>query len=164
MPAHDAVEAALARLMPPALSQDSHLELEAMIDELSGAAGPVAFQAQAVARRPSGFSRSWFIGSGVAATAAALAGLCVVIPMNRLPELAAAVPSEVGSGWVLVSQSGTIESVTDEGWQESVDGAAMHAVRLNVVEENRVRDMETGMVVRISQPREEILLTPVSAF
>jgi hypothetical protein len=40
----------------------------------------------------------------------------------------------------------------------------MRALRLNAVEENNVRDEESGMVVRISEAREEILLMPISAF
>lgn len=156
MPAHDSIEAALARLMPPALSQDSQFELDAMIDELAGVP-----DCQSQARRPWEIPGRWLLGGGIAA---ALAGLGWVIPLMNSPEISISAAHEAAPSWVLVSQSGTIESMTDEGWQESVDGAAMHAVRLNVVEENRVRDVETGMVVRISQPREEILLTPVSAF
>jgi hypothetical protein len=64
---------------------------------------------------------------------------------------------------VLVSESDRIESMTDEGWQEE-NGSAMHALRLTAVEENNVRDVESGMVVRISEPREEILYTPITAF
>jgi hypothetical protein len=40
----------------------------------------------------------------------------------------------------------------------------MHALRLSVVEENSLRDLETGIVVQISEPREEILLMPITAF
>jgi hypothetical protein len=40
----------------------------------------------------------------------------------------------------------------------------MHALRLNVVEENSVMDEEPGIIVLISQPREELLLMPISSF
>ena len=68
------------------------------------------------------------------------------------------------AGFVLVSESDRIESMTDEGWQEGSDGSAMHALRLSAVEVNNVRDTESGMLVVISEPREEILYTPISAF
>ena len=74
-----------------------------------------------------------------------------------VPQVAA---SKAAPGFVLVSESDRIESMTDEGWQEDLDGSAMHALRLVAVEENNVRDEESGMVVRISEPREEILYTP----
>ena len=54
--------------------------------------------------------------------------------------------------------------MTDEGWQEDADGLAMHTLRLKAIEENEVRDERSGMVVLISEPREEILLIPVNAF
>ena len=63
-----------------------------------------------------------------------------------------------------MGESDRIESMTDEGWQEDADGTAMRALRLSVVEENSLRDEETGIVMQVSEPREEILLMPVSAF
>ena len=40
----------------------------------------------------------------------------------------------------------------------------MHAVRLSVVEENSLRDEETGIVMQVSEPRVVIFLLPVNAF
>jgi len=74
------------------------------------------------------------------------------------------VPESLTSGLVLVSESDRVESMTDEGWSEDVYGSAMHAVRLNVIEENQLRDEESGMLVKISEPREEVLLMPISSF
>lgn len=147
----DAVEAALGRLMPPALRQDFQADLDEMIDEL--AAGSPA--------RPHSWSSRWLVTGGIAA---AVAGLCAIFSVFQPSALVAVLPRELPLGVVLVSQSGRIESMTDEGWQEDADGYAMHAVRLNVIEENEVRDEETGMLVQISQPREELLLSPISAF
>jgi hypothetical protein len=65
---------------------------------------------------------------------------------------------------VLISESDRIESMTDEGWQDEADGSAMHALRVNAVGQNSLRDEESGMVVQISELREELLLTPISAF
>lgn len=152
MQAPDPIETILARLMPPALSQEGQFEIEAMIDEL---AGP---EAGNVVR---GTTR-WIIGAGIAA---AVAALFAVIPVIRTDSrVAVNSPRESGPGLVLVSESNRIESMTDEGWREDSDGSAMHALRLNVVAENRMRDEETGMVVQISEPREEMLLMPISAF
>jgi hypothetical protein len=158
MQAPDPIETILARLMPPALSQDGQSEIEAMIDDL---AGPEVADITSIS---SGKSLTrWMIGGGIAA---ALAGLLAVFPLiqGSPAPTPVVVKTEKPAGFVLVSESDRIESMTDEGWLESVDGSAMHALRLSAVEENNVRDTESGMLVVISEPREEILYTPISAF
>lgn len=156
MQAPDPIETILARLMPTALSQDGQLEIEAMIDEL---AGPESENVVPIS------AGKWLVrslvGGGIAAAVAGLLALAPMIDGFSPPQVAAT--SKSPAGFVLVSESDRIESMTDEGWQEE-DGSAMHAVRLTAVEENNVRDEESGMVVRISEPREEILYTPISAF
>lgn len=154
----DAIEAALARLMPPALSQNCQLDIEAMLDELAGSESEKASEIPAPKRN------RWIIAAGIAA---AVAGLLAVFPYTAgpaLPSLASAPALEKARGLVLVGESDRIESMTDEGWQEDSYGSAMHALRLSVVEENSLRDLETGIVVQISEPREEILLMPITAF
>lgn len=143
---HDinSVETILSRLMPPALSVEGQRGIEAMLDEL---AGPAPVQRT---------FRPWVIGGGIAA---ALAGLLAIPPL--MPPAAVAAPRpEV----LLVGESDRVESMTDEGWREIPDGSAMRAMRVRVVGENRLFDEETGIVMRISQPREELLLMPISAF
>jgi hypothetical protein len=156
MQAPDPIETILARLMPPALSQGSQVEIDAMID---GLAGP---EAENIVEISSG---RWLvravIGGGIAA---AIGAMVAIFPMISATRVAAVLPMPAASGLVLISESDRIESMTDEGWQENPEGSAMRAVRLNAVEENNVRDEETGMVVIISEAREEILLMPISAF
>lgn len=157
MQAPDPIESILARLMPTALSQDGQLEIDAMLDELAGA------EQEAVIPMSAGKWRTrTVIGGGIAA---AVAGLLALAPMiggftgshsvkvvERLPE------------FLLMSESDRVESMTDEGWWEESDGSAMHALRLVAVEENQVKDTESGLVVMISETREEILYSPISAF
>ena len=159
MQAPDPVETILARLMPPALSQDCQYELEAMIDDL---AGPEAANITEIS--PVNWTVRWIMGGGIAA---AFGALCAVFPIHGLDsghQGVAGLSKESSSGLVLVSESDRIESMIDEGWREDASGAAIHAVRLSVVEENQLRDEETGMLVRISEPREEVLLMPVNSF
>ena len=147
------IEAALARLMPPALSQGCHSEIEAMFDEL---AGPAPLNTPSIP-----FYLCW-VGFGIAA---AIGVLCAVPPfVQKTPELSAEAISLFPTGLVLVSESDRVQSMTDEGWQEGSDGTAMHAVSFNAVEESNLLDEESGMLVQISIPREEILLHPISAF
>lgn len=157
MQAPDPVEVIMARLMPTAISQDRQYEIEAMIDDLAGPGNVVEISSVNWTMRS-------IIGGGIAA---AFGALCAVFPLNESKfgsPAVAALPAESPSRLVLVSESDRVESMTDEGWREDAYGSAMHAVRLNVVEENQMRDEETGMVVRISEPREEFLLMPISSF
>jgi hypothetical protein len=149
----DSVETILARLMPPALSEAGQREIETMLDELAGPA----------AAKPAPRFRFPMIAGGIAA---ALAGAAVIFSTARPPassgtSLAAGDPMP---GIMLVGESDRIESMTDEGWREDSDGSAMRAMRLSVVEENSLFDEETGIVMQVSEPREELLLMPVSAF
>jgi hypothetical protein len=159
MQAPDPIEAVLARLMPPALGQNSQFEIDSMIDELAGSRVP---------ERGSIVSLRWLIrtlaAGGIAASFGALYAVFPLVGSSPDSRVTIYPPRETLSGLVLVSESDRIESMTDEGWQEDPDGSAMHALRLIAVEENSVRDEESGMVVQISEPREEILLTPITAF
>jgi len=153
MQAPDPIETIMARLMPPALSQECQFEIETLIDDL---AGPEPTNIVGI---------SWFtrclIGGGIAA---GIGALCAVVPMIRGTsdaQVAVTSPAETPSGLSLLSESERIESVTDEGWREDSEGSTMHAVRLKAVQENHIRDEETGMIVRISEPREEILMMPM---
>ena len=157
MQAPDPIETVLARLMPPALSQDCQNELEAMISDL---AGPDSSPQISAIRR----TGRWVLGGGIAA---AVGALCALFPIREEETASPAALAGVEappSGLVLLSESDRIESMTDEGWWEDADGSALRALRLNVVEENQVRDEESGMRVRISEPREEVLFVPISSF
>ena len=150
---HDSqsVETILARLMPPALSVSAQQEIEAMLDEL---AGPAPAQ-----QTSSGPRWRWFIGVGLAAALAAV----IAIPSLMKPVSPQAVATALPE-FLLVGESDRVESTADEGWRETPDGSAVRAMRVRVIEENSLFDEETGIVMRVSQPREELLLMPISAF
>jgi len=161
----DPVETILARLMPPALSDAGQREIEAMLEALAGVSA-----ASLPAKRTAIPWLRRIVTGGIAAAGVATA---LVFPLASRPapsSWAAVAPSgnsptaNPPAGMVLVSESDRIESMTDDGWQEDPDGSTMHALRLNVVEENSLLDEETGIVMQVSQPREEILLMPVSSF
>lgn len=149
----DSVETILARLMPPALSVAGQHDIEAMLD---GLAGPV------VTLKPSARSsaRRWIIGGGIAAAIA----MTLAVPRLISPSAPPAAFAGDGSEFLLVGESDRIESMTDEGWRDVPDGGAMRAMRVRVIEESSLLDEETGIVMQVSQPREELLLMPISAF
>lgn len=145
--------------MPPALSDGAVRDLEAMFDELAGQAPEAEVVEFKPARQP--WPLKWIAG-GIAAAGVAAA---LVFPMK--PAAHPVVQDTTGTApdqFVLVGESERIESTADEGWVENSDGSAMQALRLTVVEENRFVDRETGIEMKISEPREELLLMPVSTF
>ena len=159
-------EAKLRRsLMPVALSESATDSIHALLDELADADAAATEIAAVKSRTP------WV------ATAAAVAGLLAVsawmIPPS-LEQLAFASadagasvswsPLSESSGMRLMDESTRLAWIEDEGWLADPDGGALHALRMGVIEENRLLDEETGIIVHISSPREEVLLTPVSTF
>lgn len=154
----DSVESILARLMPPAMSEAGQGRIEAMLDAL----------ASETAQAPPVQSATWLrrLLRGGMAAAAVLALL--VLPLVHPPSswsFATALPLvDAARGLVLMDESDRIESMKDEGWQDDAEGSTMRAMRLNVVKENHLFDQETGIVMQVSEPREELLLMPVSTF
>lgn len=147
----DSVETILARLMPSALSVSAQQDIEAMLDEIAG---------PAVMKRPSARSwRRWIIGGGLAASLAAALAIPGLMESAKPAVVTAPLPE-----FLLVGESDRVESTTDEGWCEISDGSAMRAMRVRVIEENSLFDAETGIVMQVSQPREELLLMPISTF
>ncbi len=158
MPAPESIEAALARLMPPALSGDGQASIDAMLDELADAGS-----AATPAPRPRQGVPGFVMASGIAAALAALAAVWLTPSgaEDAAPAAAAHVPA---SGLVLVGEADRVEEMTDAGWLTGPGGQAMEAVRVRLVEQNIFRDEQTGMILSVSEPREEILLTPITAF
>ncbi|RYD18238.1 MAG: hypothetical protein EOP88_23285 [Verrucomicrobiaceae bacterium] len=152
------MEAILGRLMPPALSSDSHGEIENMIDDLAGVE-----PAKIVPISSGGWIARWAAGGGIAAALGLLGALYMGDKTVQEPRNGALV-QQMSSNLIVVSETDRVESVTDEGLKANADGSAMRAVRLKAVETNKVLDKESGMIIEIREPREELLLTPITEF
>lgn len=157
----DPVETILARLMPPALSEAGQREIETMLDTL---AGTPAQTSPATSAGVAWMRRVLTGGIAAAGVAAALVFPLAAPPSPSSWAVTAPADEAPAAGLLLVGEFDRIESMTDEGWQEDSDGATMRAMRLSVVEENSLLDEETGIVMQVSEPREELLLMPVNAF
>ncbi len=155
----DSIEAALSRLMPPALSESGQRSIEAMLDELAAAAPAAA--------SPGFKLRLLAVPLGIAAALVAWLSLAprdALAPAVATVAIARPAAGEPASRLLLVRESGRVESVSDEGWMSDPDGEAMAAVRVRVVEANTFEDEDSGIVVQVSDPRDEVILTPVSVF
>ena len=157
----DSIEAALSRLMPPALSESGQRSIEAMLDELAAAAPVVS--------RPRFKLRVVVVTVPLGIAAALVAWLSLApreatVPPATSIAITQPAAAEPASRLLLVRESGRVESVSDEGWMSDPDGEAMAAVRVRVVEANTFQDEDSGIVVQVSDPRDEVILTPVSVF
>ena len=157
MQAPDPIETILARLIPPALSDRCQTDIEEMVSDL---AGPPPESVVAIS------SGKWIARSLIAGgIAAAIGAMCAVFPIIQRSSDQPVVKnadSATAAGIVLISESDRLESVTDEGWRADSEGAPMHSVRFKSMQKNKVRDEQSGMVMQICEPREEILMVPVS--
>ncbi len=154
---HEEIEAALRRLMPVPLSEGAQGSIGGMIDELAGEITVVPFNLSRSAK--------WM---GLSGMAAAVALGITLFSNNRVSENLAAlsgVPeTELPPGLSFLAESDRVEGMSDEGLFVDAGGSALRKVRIRVVEESQVRDEETGIVVVLSEPREEMFLVPVSSF
>lgn len=150
------IEAMLSKLMPAAMSEDASRSMDEMLDKLCG---PEISDSEERGK----FQWKWFVAPAGIAAATALA---FFMPEGNpsLPAPVAKAVEAVRPDIVLVGETDRIESLADEGWMSDPQGAVMQAVRVRVVEENTFRDEQTGIVMQISAPREELLLYQVNAF
>jgi hypothetical protein len=153
------IEGILARLMPTALSQRAETEIGETINRLASEADLEipAIRPAAVARWP------WVAG---AAAAAVIAVFVFWDPsdlqhsVHRADSPALIDVPEL----VRISHSDTLQSVVQEGWSDDVGGKPHQALRLHMVAQQQILDEETGIVMTVSEPREEVLLVPVHTF
>lgn len=152
----DQIEKALQRLVPASMSEGGMASVDELIDELAGV------ESEAVKPRSNWL---WW-GSGVAASLAVLVGLAV--ETGRVEQIAAnsvAGPALVEQGMVLLEQSDWVSAAEeDKVLMTENDGSVHRAWHVQVVNEERFRDRETGYEVRVVHPRSELVLMPVTAF
>lgn len=147
------IEDALKRLMPVGLTGAAQAEIESQLDELCGG---VDLEIPAPVR----FSR-WVAALGIAA--ALVLGFVIFPRTAPAGDKTVAAPEEK-PGFVLLNEEDRVEGVSDEGLFVDSGGSAVRKVRVRVVGESSVRDEETGIVVTLAEPREEMYLVPVNNF
>jgi hypothetical protein len=147
---YDAMEKALLRLMPAALSETAQAGMEAQLDELSGSAEVLRHD----------FSRraKWLGGIAAAVTIGVFA-----FPFGS-QESAPLVGIAEDDGMVVITELDRVENVLDEGLFVDAGGSAVRKMSVRVVGESRILDEETGIEVTLTEPRREMVLLPVSTF
>jgi hypothetical protein len=156
------IEKALARLMPSAISEKGQRSMEDLIDSL--AAGEAVVELSPV-KKPSRLP--WFGFGGIGAAAAAVV-VAFSLPQGESPAVVENAPVRENSSSkadvVLIGSSEFVEDAVPEDWMSETDGVPHQAWRVRVVDQERLRDVETGYEVLVSRPREEVRLMPVTSF
>lgn len=160
------LEEKLEGLVPSPLSEGGERMLEDRIDELAGV--------DSEARPAEQAAPTVFWSRRVAAVVLVLAIPVVMIQMKpERPDdtslamldadLAPSVP--VHPEMILLKSTKLIDGREDDGLIVPADGAAPHyRYRYRVVDEEQVRDPETGAVITLRQPRQEVVTIPVTEF
>jgi hypothetical protein len=148
------VEAALARLMPTALSQGAQLDIEEMIDEL---AGPESKKVVKLISKME--TKHWQIGGGIAAAIIALCALFLMVDYSHRSKAIAASPP-----YQVLSKSERVNSKTNEVRRESPDGSVVQESGIDTELVSSLQDAESGMKIDFSEMICATLIVPVSRY
>jgi len=152
----ESVEAKLSRmLIPRGFSGRGMAECELLIDQLA---------AESPSAKPD--RRPWLWAGGLAASVALAIGLALGLPDDAVPPLALVdgAAAEIEELFLISESEGVVSAqVAGERLSEE-DGSLLQPWQVQVVSEERFRDEQTGEEIRVWQPREEIVLVPVSTF
>lgn len=168
MKAPESIEEKLNRLMPPPISESGMQQMDALLENLAQG------EAKGTARNNS--LRNTF--AGAAKLVALLLLFLVPVALLKLtneivpvaPQLAlldavAPMAAAQESEFVVIHSVHKVAGRENDGLITPVDGAAPHyRYRFHVVDEEKVRDPETGVVITLRQPRQEVITLPVTDF
>lgn len=149
------VEDILSRLMPTALSPSAELEMGHIIDELA-----TGVDEQAT-------SRPWpkwpWLGAAAAIALTAWVAALAWDPVGP-GKVQTASAADGGASLRSLGVFERLESVVDSGWHQDSAGKAVQTLSVRMIAEEQLLDEHTGILMTVSEPREEVLLVPVNAF
>jgi hypothetical protein len=157
------IEEKLAQLVPPALSDEGQRNLEDLIDDLSGVDADLA--KSNAARFPKGLV--W-----KAAAVLALSASIVIIRSTFVLEDHTALLTHNDqvahsniAEMVVLSSTKLIGGRENDGLIVPIDGTTPHyRYRYHVIDQEQVKDPDSGLVITLRQPRQEVLTIPITQF
>ncbi len=168
------LEKSLQQLIPSAVSDEAQTawndEIAMKLDELEakGAfAAKGAFTNKAEPSKRFGLSR--LITAAAACLVMGFGTAAMYFKNNQSTELILTETPKKRSLYQVLSSTKWVESQKDEGLVQGTVGDKQHRipmrqVRYKYVAEERLRDPETGDVVRLREPSEKVVLEPVAGF
>ncbi|NWK54012.1 hypothetical protein HW115_00190 [Verrucomicrobiaceae bacterium N1E253] len=160
------IEEKLSRLMPPALSDGAQQRLEETLDDLASSHGEDPDARQVTQSRAPILGKVW----KVAALLTLLAVPAVVIhhqdEMFQDDASLASISDEIQvPDMVLLKSVKLIDGRENDGLIVPDDGSSPHyRYRYRVIDEEQVQDPETGTVITLRQPSQEVVTIPVTEF
>ena len=152
-----AVERQLGRLVPVPLSHRAARDLDELIDTLAASRNPRL--------RTTTPWRALALTSAAAVVVGALSGwLAMAARPPARPATDARRPVPAAPGIELVGLTNRLGEAEDGGILADDDGTVHQVLLYHGVEEQLVRDARSGVTVRVTEPREEMVLVPVSSF
>lgn len=164
------IEEKLQRLVPPVLSEDGLERMNETIDHLARTDDVSRESLTKLSTKR--FTFQTLQRGKVAAIVVALVIPTVMIhswlsrsrdtslAVNE-PQLTPGVPTQM----VLLRSSNVIDARENDGLIVPYDGAAPHyRYRYHIIDEAQVQDPETGAVITLRQPRQEVVTIPVTQF
>jgi len=166
MDKYQSMEEKLNGLLPPSISEQGQSRMEDVIDQLAG------LEAAEIVQTAGSDDKAW-PSSGSWKVAAALALLAVPVvmfltkeePLSSIAQLDSSTELRDLSALVVLSSINRIDGREDDGLIIPENGSSPHyRYRYHVTDEEQVRDDETGTVITLRQPRQEVVTIPVTQF
>jgi len=175
------IEDKLSQLIPSSVSEEGQMKMEDTIDELVDSSFDLA-EIATVQDATQDSLRQASTGTSLSSwpwkAAAAIALLAVPAVMfewksslfDSVPPSSLAVIDPVSevfgsSQLVVLKTTNRVDGLEDDGLILPLDGSAPHyRYRYHVIDEERVLDEKTGIVITLRQPRQEVVTVPVTQF
>lgn len=155
MEAPEEMELRLQRcLTPRGFSDEGMNAMDQMIDELAGE----------VEERESFGGHRWAWVSGAAAAGIALAFGITWVNQIGMADTPAVLADFVEPISLVSEEVGVVAAEVDDQLISDGDGNLMRAWHVQVVNQERFHDPQTGHEVTVVRPRDEVVLMPVSSF
>jgi hypothetical protein len=141
-------------LTPRGFSDEGMRAIDEMLDELAGETEHRSLF--------NGRSLPWISGSAAAGLALAFGLTWMNSPES--PKAVGGISTGIGEVSLVSEEQGVVAAEADERLLSDGDGNLMRAWHMQVVNRERFHDPQTGHEVTVVQPRDEMVLMPVSAF
>ena len=170
MDKYPTIEERLSQLTPPAISENGQAMLGQTIDELAGVE-PCLDQVHG-GKNPAVTVRSrmkdWPWKAAAAVALLAVPAVMLIDQDDASPSLttnASTGDPLFSSELVVLKSTNRIDGREEDGLIIPRDGSSPHyRYRYHVTDEEQIRDDQTGTIVTLRQPRQEIVTIPVTQF
>jgi hypothetical protein len=140
---HLETERALQRLMPASLSTEAQEQIERI------------FESKPTDKKRLIIMPKW---------QAVAAGLLLLLGLYQWMGIKSVDAPDLAQESTVLSELDRVEKISDDGLFVDGAGSAVRKVRVRVIEESLIRDAHSGILVTVSEPRQEMYVVPINSF